>query len=138
VRELVNTLEKALTEARFDPALFPRHLPIHIRVMVARAGVNAVNNKDIKAQSAPLENTSGGQILPPLKDFREAAIAEQEQMYLRDLLAAVRGDIKEACRISRLGQARIYGLLRKYNLPLHACSPKSQGSRCSTARTDQT
>ena len=39
VRELINTLDKALAEARFDPVLFPRHLPLHIRVMVTRAAV---------------------------------------------------------------------------------------------------
>ena len=57
--------------------------------------------------------------LPNLKDFREAAIAEAEKQYLRDLMAAVGGDIQEACRISKLGQARMYGLLRKYKISRH-------------------
>lgn len=117
VRELVNTLDKALAEARFDPVLFPRHLPLHIRVMITRAAVN--NHREIQAQIGPVETPSHGQGLPSLKDFREAAIADAEKQYLRDLMAAVGGDIQEACRISKLGQARMYGLLRKYNIPRH-------------------
>jgi two-component system NtrC family response regulator len=114
VRELINTLDKALAEARFDPVLFPRHLPMHLRVMVTRAAIN--DHKGIQAHSPLEETTSHYQLLPSLKDFREAAVAEAEKQYLRDLMVAVKGDVQEACRISKLGQARIYGLLRKYKI----------------------
>lgn len=117
VRELIHTLDKALAEARFDPVLFPRHLPLHIRVMVTRAAVN--NHREIQAKIGLVETPSHDQGPPSLKDFREAAIADAEKQYLRDLMATVGGDIQEACRISKLGQARMYGLLRKYNIPRH-------------------
>jgi two-component system NtrC family response regulator len=37
VRELVNALERAISAAREEPILFPKHLPTYIRVQVARS-----------------------------------------------------------------------------------------------------
>ena len=39
VRELVNILEGALAAARYSPILFPKHLPVHMRVHAAQTSV---------------------------------------------------------------------------------------------------
>ena len=49
----------------------------------------------------------------------EKSIAELESRYLNDLMAVTRGDIKEACLISGLRRARLYELLKKYNISRH-------------------
>jgi len=108
VRELVNTLEKTLAAAYHDATLFPMHLPTEIRVRVARASVG---------EEIPTQDDKGGAAvsavrLPTLQKFRQAALAELEQQYLRDLISLTKGDINKACRISGLSRSRLYGLLR--------------------------
>ena len=39
VRELIQALEKAIVSAKDEPVLFPKHLPEHIRIHLARASV---------------------------------------------------------------------------------------------------
>jgi two-component system NtrC family response regulator len=108
VRELVNTLEKTLAAAYHDATLFPMHLPTEMRVRVARASVG---------EETPTQDDKGGAAgsavrLPTLRKFRQAALVELEQQYLRDLISLTNGDINKACRISGLSRSRLYGLLR--------------------------
>lgn len=114
VRELVNALERAVSAARHEPILFPKHLPVYIRVHLARASVE-------QGQTGP-ESSLGrvdgleGPTLPTLVEAREAAIAQLEQRYLRELMTfAV--DMEQACSISGLSRSRLYALLKKHNLP---------------------
>lgn len=109
VRELIQALEKALLSAKDEPMLFPKHLPTYIRIQVAR---NNIQGKTMNKNQAASPGVSP---LPPrLKDIRQAAIAEAEQQYLRDLLSFTSGDFNEACRISGLSRSRLYTLLKKY------------------------
>ncbi len=39
VRELMNAVERTISVARYEPTLYPYHLPTHIRVQMARASV---------------------------------------------------------------------------------------------------
>ena len=112
VRELVNTLERAIAAARQDPILFPKHLPTHIRIQVARASISKGTSSKggLRGSAATLE------VLPNLRDFREAAISEAEQRYLHDLMSLTGGNIKEACQISGLSRPRLYALLKKHKL----------------------
>ena len=110
VRELVNILNRALAAARFEPTLFPKHLPMDIRIEKARAAVNS------KAPSDTGSNTKHPQTLPKFNDFREASYAQAEKHYLNDLIALCESDIKEACRISGLSQSRLYALLQKHKI----------------------
>jgi two-component system NtrC family response regulator len=48
--------------------------------------------------------------------MRAAMIAQAEEEYLRSLMAAIEGDMKEACRISGLSRSRLYVLLNKYKI----------------------
>jgi two-component system, NtrC family, response regulator len=114
VRELVNAVEKAIITARHEPVLFPQHLPTHIRIQVARAMASRGHSAETSPQSGPDTPES----LPKLKDYRNAALTQMERQYLKDLLALTHGDIPEAMRISGLSRSRLYGLLKKYQIPI--------------------
>jgi two-component system, NtrC family, response regulator len=113
VRELIQALEKALLAAKDEPILYPKHLPTHIRIQVAR---NGVHKKSLN-RNKPGIGTTLPPALPSLKEMRRAVVSEAEQRYLRDLLSYVSGNIDEACRISGLSRSRVYTLLKKYRLP---------------------
>lgn len=112
VRELIQSLEKALLAAKDEPILYPKHLPTHIRIQVARNGVHKKSlNRDKPGISATVPPTP-----PKLKELRRTAVSEAEQQYLKDLISFVDGNIDEACRISGLSRSRLYTLLKKYRL----------------------
>lgn len=111
VRELVHTIERALAAARDNPVLYPKHLPTHIRVKVARASVT----KEPRGRRAIIGIESGS-VLPKIRDLRETAVAEAERQYLHEVILLTAGNIKEACRISGLSRPRLYALLKKYNV----------------------
>jgi two-component system, NtrC family, response regulator len=118
VRELINSIDRAISKARQEPMLFPKHLPDHIRISVVRSCLTG---------SAEKEKTPG-QIkrniflssLPNMKDFRDSLVAENEKAYINELLELTKGNIKEACRISGLGRARIYGLIKTYGISVRS------------------
>ncbi len=104
VRELVNAIERAISDAYHEPTLFPKHLPLDLRVKVARSSV--------KKEAIP---TAEGVVpLGSLAECRHAA----EGRYLRDLMFRTKGKIREACRISGLSRSRLYVLLKKHNLSI--------------------
>ena len=111
VRELIHAVERSLAAAQNDPVLVPAHLPTNIRVSLARA---SVPNRE---PSVEKPGTAGDEPFPSLKEVRLQAVAEVESRYLRDLLAEAGGDIQQACALSGLSRARLYALLKKYDLP---------------------
>jgi two-component system NtrC family response regulator len=112
VREMVHALEAALAAAQDEPTLFPDHLPIHIRIQLARASVA----KEAPAENPIVESFSSTASLPKLGDFRELAVVRAEKQYLRSLMELTGLDFKEACRVSGLSRARLYALLKKYSI----------------------
>jgi two-component system NtrC family response regulator len=102
VRELVNAIERAISDAYHEPTLFPKHLPLDLRVKVARSSV--------KKEAAP--TADGASASGTLAECRAAA----ERRYLRDLLLQTNGRIREACRISGLKRSRLYELLKEHDL----------------------
>jgi two-component system, NtrC family, response regulator len=113
VRELIQALEKAIVSAKDEPVLFPKHLPEHIRIQLARASV--LRRKVPKP--VPTEEAPGGTENPvKLKDFREAVFVSAEKDYLTSLMQNAAGNIGQACRISGLSRSRLYTLLKKYQI----------------------
>jgi two-component system NtrC family response regulator len=112
VRELIQALEKAIVSAKDEPVLFPKHLPEHIRIHLARASV--LQRKAPKPPTEEVPDWTGKPV--SLKDFRETALVSVEKDYLRSLMRAAAGNIGEACRISGLSRSRLYTLLKKYQI----------------------
>jgi two-component system NtrC family response regulator len=132
VRELVNILEGALAAARYSPILFPKHLPVHMRVQMAQTSVgNGLRSKDSQIEGSGLSacdaqaglsgspsaiGFASGECragLPTLREFRETGIDELERQYLKELTLLTQGNVKKACQISGLSRSRLYTLLKK-------------------------
>jgi two-component system NtrC family response regulator len=105
IRELVNALEGAVAAAFNEPILYPKHLPTHIRVHLAR---DAVQKKD----DVPLPQG----ILGTLKERREFVFAREERKYLQELMDMTGGNIMKSCEISGLRRARLYQLIKEHGI----------------------
>ncbi len=131
VRELVHTLERAIAVARYEPTLFPKHLPTHIRVGLAcQALIGGKGRQDGRPAGAASGNNGSRSASPGrLKDIRESALSVIERQYLIDLMDFTGWDIREACRISDLSRPRLYALMGKYRMsrPAEGPSGRSDG-----------
>lgn len=131
IRELVNTIEGAVSKAYSEPILFPKHLPDNIRVHVIRSTVNPEGHEKKPEHQAYLVEKrqetvkdsafhTEKQTQPPLTlknlGTREENLETTDIRYLKNLMALTQGNIKESCRISGLGRTRLYTLLKKYNI----------------------
>ncbi len=115
VRELANALEGAISKARYEPTLFPKHLSDQIHIDLERSIIT--NNMDLAGKNSNRNISSAvSRFLPTIKEFRETIICENEKKYIRELLSVTRGDIREACRIAGLGRARLYGLMKNHGI----------------------
>jgi two-component system NtrC family response regulator len=109
VRELIHALERTLISARYEGVLFPKHLPTHIRVQVARSSVGEKEPEVSSPVPSPMA-------FPTIQEMREKVVDEAERKYLHDLLSFTRGNIQEASRISGLSRSRFYLLLKKHKI----------------------
>ena len=105
IRELVNALESAIATAHDEPILFPKHLPMHIRIRLARDAI-------LKKEDVPLPH----EITGTLKERRDSAVTREERQYLQELMAITGGNIKKACEISGLSRVRLHVLLKKHSI----------------------
>jgi two-component system NtrC family response regulator len=111
VREMVNVLERAISAAHFEQILFPKHLPIQLRIDVTQSAIR----KEPLQPDEPDQNREEN--LPPLHDFRESVYAKAEKQYLNDLMDLSGSDLGKACSISGLSQSRLYALLKQHGIP---------------------
>lgn len=107
IRELVNAMESALTVATGNPVLYAKHLPIHIRVCLARNSVNKNGHNNI---------TKLPEKMCTLKEARESAAARREKQYLDELITMTRGDVSKACKIAGVCMSWMYQLIKKYGI----------------------
>jgi two-component system, NtrC family, response regulator len=114
VRELIQALEKSIVTAKDEPVLFPKHLPEHIRVRLARDAVLKKRAPEPERPAVPVDASSASS----MKDFRDAQIARLESEYLAGLMRSTARNIAEACRVSGLSRSRLYTLLKKYGISL--------------------
>lgn len=110
VRELVHTLERMVATASSDAVLVPKHLPLNIRVHMARKSLIT----DTRASAA--QNNPAEEILPKWQNYRERSVSSAEKNYLHQLMSIGGNDIKKACKISGLSRTRVYQFLKKYPL----------------------
>jgi len=112
VRELYSALEFAITEALNEPTLFPKHLPTHMRVQVARSSFDESHQTQTKQKG----NNEFPEKMPKWHDFRRSLINDGEIQYLQELISRTGGNVKRASDLSGLSPPRLYELLRKYKL----------------------
>ena len=105
VRELFSTLEIAFTEARYEPVLFPKHLPSYIRIEIAQ---NTIFNGSEDSVSLE-DDTYSSWTLSNFRKYRE----EMDKKYLQELISFTEHDIKKACLLSGLSRSRLYTLLKE-------------------------
>ncbi len=110
VRELVNALECAIAAAHNESILFPKHLPIQLRIAVTQTAMK----KELPLTPQPGNNGSCG--LPPLNEYRESVYSQAEKQYLQELMAVTSNDLAKACSLSDLSQSRLYALLKKHEV----------------------
>lgn len=111
IRELIHALEDCISRARYEPTLFPQHLPDRIRIHVARSSIDTP--PDQEPAVGEFDNLAA---IPTYRDFRNTAIANLGKKYFQRLIKFTPGDIHKACQISGLGRSRLYALLKKHNL----------------------
>lgn len=114
VRELIHALEESVNRARYEPTLFPQHLPNRIRIQVARSSVDHI--RETSDKDAVTDEPIHSIAIPTYKDFRKTVLADVEKMYFKNLIESTSGNIQETCQISGLGRSRLYTLLKKYNI----------------------
>jgi two-component system NtrC family response regulator len=114
VRELFQAIEHSITEAQDSTTLYPKQLPVRIRLQVIR---NKLQTHET-AENGPAETKPGSSIktLGSLKEYRDRAIEVEEKKYLERLLALTDGNIKKCCEIAELSRSRLYDLLKKHQL----------------------
>ena len=78
VRELVNTLEGALAVAGEDPILFSKHLPVHIRVHLARKSVDE-SKQNTPSSEADLD------LSKPFPEFRSFRKSTEKDKNIKEL-----------------------------------------------------
>ena len=110
IRELLNALERAFAASQHVPTLFPKHLPINIRVLVAQSSVS----KEVPAKGSMMESPNSANTLPILRDFHKA----MEKKYLQDLIKLTMGNIKEACRTSGMSRSSLYDHLKRHRISI--------------------
>lgn len=111
IRELINTIEQALSRAGNNAILYPRHLPRTIRAQIARQNLERTASPKGPARSVIASNT-----FPKLKTYRQQQLEEIETDYLQKLITITRGDIAASCDLSGLSRARLYALLKKHRV----------------------
>jgi two-component system NtrC family response regulator len=113
VREIINSIESVIAEARDAPILFPYHLPNHIRISAMQA---TMGEDDTHKTELPRSIGVSSNSLPTLREYREAGIAAIEKEYLSKLMLTTNSNIKGACTVSGLSRSRLYGLMKKYQV----------------------
>ena len=109
VRELLHLIEGAVLRAGEETELFTKHLPMELRVLIARSSVKS---------NAPQDMPEGVSTLSSFREHRRQAIDKIEKNYLEALIAESAGSLSEAMGISELGKTRLYNLLKKHDLSL--------------------
>ncbi|MDD5224420.1 MAG: sigma-54 dependent transcriptional regulator [bacterium] len=116
VRELINALKSAVTAAGSEPVIYPKHLPVYLRVKLARLSFAGPELPEKPVPEEPVKSGAKTKEFPRLSELRENMVSELERTYLKDLVALTRGDLKEAVRISGLSRSRFYYLLKKHSI----------------------
>jgi len=112
VRELANTMEQVFAVARHESTLYPKHLPVYIRVELTKASLPTSATADRKHMEFDQPDLTTGDQFPTLKSFRD----KMEQQYLRKLIQFTKVNKAKACQLSGLSRSRLFELLKKHHI----------------------
>jgi len=121
IRELINSINTALTHSPDGEMLDIYHMPLPFRIHTKK--MTFEQKKHCPETSSGLRlaeqaiNLDDG--LPPLKQVRQRAVEDVEREYLSLLVEQTGGNAQKSCKISGLSRARFYELLKKYEICLH-------------------
>lgn len=109
VRELGHALEWAFAVSQGEPNIFSGHLPLDIRMAVARGRLGKT-----PVQAASPARADAPPSPPPYQSYREFKEVS-EKAYLKGLLDRA-ASISEAARLAGLSRGHLYQLLKKHGL----------------------
>jgi len=116
VRELINALKSAIAAGGSEPIIYPKHLPVYLRVKLARLAFSKAEMSEKPVIQEPIKSDVKIKKFPRLHELRETAVSELERTYLKDLVSLTEGNLNEAVRISGMSRSRFYYLLKKHNI----------------------
>jgi two-component system NtrC family response regulator len=117
IRELSNTLERALVAAGEEKTIFTMHLPPDLRIKVARTNLlSASKPAGHKPDIVPVVNASelpnSSKQLPNIREFR----SDMEKRYLQELVEQTGGNLKKILTLSGLSRSHFYAMVKKYGI----------------------
>lgn len=115
VRELSNVMEQTLVACAGETNLYAPHLPMEIRIKVAKDRVQGrPSARSSSPETGPDARTcpDPGSIMPSFNEHKK----DCEKQYLESLLQKGTGDVPLMLEISGLSRSHFYSLLKKYNL----------------------
>jgi two-component system NtrC family response regulator len=118
IRELINAMETAVSNAGPESTLYARHLPPDIRLRVIQSTLDKAPTSIPRQDRPPLDNGVTFAQLTDFKAFRKAAISKVEKEYLRTLLDQTQNDLDKSLDFSGLSRSRFYDLLKQHDLSL--------------------
>ena len=117
VRELVNTLKALAASAPLERVLYPSHLPRELHVRFLKSGTAGPLPSPV-SESVPDQRESFAERFD--MDWKTYCVQTREaaeKAYLVHLMRRSGHNIKQAVLHSGLSQARLYGLLKKFDIP---------------------
>ena len=109
IANLSDVIENAFSSLGKDPIPFPKHLPPKYPTAKPKRDSFQSGEEEAPLMYIPYPDVE----FPTLAEYRE----KTEKKYLQMLLEKAGGDRDKACQLSGISQSRLYGLLKKYNLP---------------------
>ena len=123
VREFVNMVNIACSNACDEDEILMHHLPVDIRAHLARQKMKRTIPGPSAAQSIAevqdaeiFAGAADSGSYPSYKECRQKVVESMERKYLRELMRHADSDFKKACKVSDLSRARLYELFKKHSI----------------------
>ena len=118
VRELVNTLKALVASAPMERVLYPSHLPrdLHVMFLKSYKSASAQDSQGV-TETVAKSYVSAELFAKDWKTYSTLTRETYEKRYLQNLMKVCSNDINKAISHSGLSKARLYSLLKKYNIP---------------------
>ncbi|OBQ52095.1 sigma-54-dependent transcriptional regulator [Halodesulfovibrio spirochaetisodalis] len=126
VREFIHSMDRACTTVGQESVLYSTHLPVELRVSVARAAtgeqlgqslVDPVAQETAYIASTPTINSAVSLTEPNVflpQSLKEHRLTKEKE-YIEGLLAYTQGDIKQAHILAGVSRGHLYELMKKHN-----------------------